>query len=113
MHWFRDAHYRTELGHYHHHVRRYPATTGQVTLVHRKKETSSLFLIKKPKHQALSAESKQHNKTLSSKRIYIEHSIGGMKRYRVLSNKLRTHDIDLYNDFLGVCAGLWNFYLLN
>jgi len=28
-----------------------------------------------------------------------------------LSDRLRVHDIELYNVILGVCAGLWNFYL--
>jgi hypothetical protein len=43
----------------------------------------------------------------------VEHSIGGMKRYRILSDRLRNHLIDFYDDVLEVCAGLWNFYLAN
>lgn len=37
----------------------------------------------------------------------------GIKRYRILSDRLITKKTERYNDFLGVCAGLWNFYLLN
>ena len=66
---------------------------------------------KKKKKQELSAEQKQENKLLASERIYVEHAIGGMKRYRILSERLRVHDVELYNVILGVCAGLWNFYL--
>lgn len=66
---------------------------------------------KKKQKQALSAEQKQKNKLLASERIYVEHAIGGMKRYRILSERLRIHDVELYNVILGVCAGLWNFYL--
>jgi hypothetical protein len=66
---------------------------------------------KRKKKQELSAEQKAENKLLASKRIYVEHAIGGMKRYRILSDRLRVHDVELYNVILGVCAGLWNFYL--
>jgi len=66
---------------------------------------------KKKKKQELSAEQKTENKLLASERIYVEHAIGGMKRYRILSDRLRIHDVELYNVILGVCAGLWNFYL--
>ncbi|MGH9855567.1 MAG: transposase family protein [Blastocatellia bacterium] len=66
---------------------------------------------KKKKNQELSSEQKSENKLLASERIYVEHAIGGMKRYRILSDRLRVHDIELYDVILGVCAGLWNFYL--
>jgi len=68
---------------------------------------------KKSKNTPLSDDKKQFNKELSSKRVVVEHCIGRMKRYHVLSNRLRMHDIDLYDKILGVCAGLWNFYLSN
>ena len=68
---------------------------------------------KKKKKQKLTDEQKEENRTLARERISVEHAIGGMKRYRILSDRLRVHDIQLYNDILGVCAGLWNFYLTN
>jgi hypothetical protein len=68
---------------------------------------------KKKKNQELSAEQKSDNQSLARERVIVEHAIGGMKRYRVLSDRLRMHDMELYNDILGVCAGLWNFYLTN
>jgi hypothetical protein len=66
---------------------------------------------KKKKKQELSPEQKQENKLLASERIAVEHAIGGMKRYRILSDRLRVQDVKRYNVILGVCAGLWNFYL--
>lgn len=66
---------------------------------------------KKPKKQELSVEQKQENRRFAQERVGVEHAIGGMKRYRILSDRLRIHDFDLYNDVLEVCAGLWNFYL--
>ena len=68
---------------------------------------------KKKKKQELSSEQKAENKLRASERIYVEHAIGGMKRYRILSDRLRVHDVELYNVILGVCAGLWNFYLIH
>ena len=66
---------------------------------------------KKPKKAELSEEQKAENKAAASERIMVEHSIGGMKRYRILSERLRVDDFYLYDDILCVCAGLWNFYL--
>jgi hypothetical protein len=66
---------------------------------------------KKKKKQELTPDQKRENKLLASDRIAVEHCIGGMKRYRILSDRLRVHDLELYDLILGVCAGLWNFHL--
>lgn len=66
---------------------------------------------KKPRKQELTAEQKAADKVLARERIVVEHSIAGLKRYRILSDRLRLHDLDLYNQVSGVCAGLWNFRL--
>ena len=66
---------------------------------------------KKPQKQELTPEQKAENKLLASERVVVEPSIAGLKRYRILSDRLRMHDLDLYNVTLGVCAGLWNFRL--
>lgn len=66
---------------------------------------------KKPKGGQLSEQQKEENRKLASERIRIEHSIGGIKRYDILSTPCRIHDFDIYDKVLGVCAGLWNFNL--
>ena len=68
---------------------------------------------KKSKNKPLTESKKEENKQLSSKRVIVEHSFAGLKRFRILSDRLRLHRIDFYDDILGVCAGLWNFYLAN
>ncbi len=68
---------------------------------------------KKPKKGTLTTKQKEDNKEYAQERIYVEHSIGGLKRYRMRSDRLRVHDIGFYNDALEVCAGLWNFYITN
>ena len=56
-------------------------------------------------------EHESSNKEKAKERIYVEHSICGIKRYRILSDRLRIHDSELYDDILEICAGLWNFLL--
>ena len=68
---------------------------------------------KKPRKGKLTESQKESNKAKSSNRIYVEHAIGGMKRFRYLSDRLRTHKVSLYESAIGICAGLWNFYLVN
>lgn len=82
-------------------------------------ESKSLSIpIKRPRRKKktdpkieFTEEQKTHNKGVSSKRIYVEHAIGGMKRYRFLSDRLRCRDAAFYSVVLGVCAGLWNFQI--
>ena len=67
---------------------------------------------KNTKKNPLTAAQKLSNKAMASERVIVEHSIGGMKHYRILSDRLRLHDFDFYDVILGVCAGLWNYFLL-
>ena len=59
----------------------------------------------------LSDEHKATNKALSQIRIFIEHAIGGMKRYNILVHAFRNRKADFEDDAVGVCAGLWHFVL--
>ena len=64
---------------------------------------------KKPKMKELTPAQKLENKKISSQRVIVEHSIGGLKRYRILSDRLRAKNYEFYDDVLEICAGLWNF----
>jgi len=66
---------------------------------------------KKSKKKPLTDEQLEENKQKASERIVVEHAIGGAKRYRILSERLRLHDLDLYDNILFACAGLWNLNL--
>ncbi|GIW21660.1 MAG: hypothetical protein KatS3mg068_0667 [Candidatus Sericytochromatia bacterium] len=46
-------------------------------------------------------------------RIKVERSICGVKKYKIMSEKLKITDINLYNKTIGVCCGLFNFYIMN
>ena len=59
----------------------------------------------------LSAVQKAANKALSQVRIFVEHAIGGMKRYNILVHGFRNRKVDFEDDVIGICAGLWNLAL--
>ena len=59
----------------------------------------------------LSDEQKATNTALSQIRIFIEHAIGGMKRYNILVHAFRNRIENFEDDVIGVCAGLWNLVL--
>ena len=66
---------------------------------------------RRSKKKELFEEQKAHNKALSQIRIKVEHAIGGMKRFRILSDRLRIKNYTRYNQVAGICAGLWNFMI--
>jgi hypothetical protein len=65
---------------------------------------------KHPNRQ-LSDAQKRANKVLSQVRVFIEHAIGGMKRYNILVQTFRNRIEHFEDDVIGVCAGLWNLVL--
>lgn len=68
-----------------------------------------------PKGQTnqLSEEQKAYNKATGQERISVEHSIAGMKRYRILEHRNRIKSKKVLDLIIGICAGLWNFVLQN
>lgn len=66
---------------------------------------------KKPKGKELSEDKKKENTKFASVRVFVENAIGGMKRYRILQDRLRVRNFNFYDEVLGICAGLWNFCL--
>jgi hypothetical protein len=68
---------------------------------------------KKNPHPQLTDDQKAVNRALSQLRIFVEHAIGGMKRYNILVHRFRNHNPGFEDDVIGICAGLWNFSLTN
>lgn len=81
--------------------------TTKVFIPHKRKRRKS----KKDPIIELTKLQKEYNKSVSQIRIRVEHSIGGLKRYRFLSDRLRCRDARFYSKVIGVAAGLWNFQL--
>lgn len=66
---------------------------------------------KKPRGGDLTADEKETNRIISSFRVVVEHAIGGIKRYRCMSEKLRNRKTYIEDTFLLLSAGLWNYHL--
>ena len=87
--------------------------------IHKDYQPDRLFIpYKKPRRKSkndpiieLNDQQKTHNKQVSKIRIRVEHAIGGLKRYRFLSDRLRARDAQFYSMIAGIAAGLWNFNL--
>jgi hypothetical protein len=74
----------------------------------------NLFIPQKgTKKRPLSPEQRENNRYISTQRIYVEHSIGGIKRYGAMYQTLR-NKLGHFDDRLAVVtAGLWNHHLSN
>ena len=66
---------------------------------------------KKPKGRDLTAEEKAKNREISSIRIRVEHAIAGIKRYRIVKDKLRNYKKGFADLVMETCCGLHNFRL--
>ena len=71
-------------------------------------KTALLPFKRKKNEPELCELKKAYNRKLAKWRIYVEHAIGGMKRYRILVERIRLKSIDEINTIIEVCAGLWN-----
>mgnify|MGYP003621047594 FL=1 len=56
----------------------------------------------------LTRQQKRENRRIGRVRVLVEHAIGGMKVFRVLTIRLRNHLKHLADDFIFAAAGLWN-----
>jgi hypothetical protein len=101
--WFRDIHVRVDLGYQ---GIQSDYKSDQIEIPHKKPRKS-----KKNQNPELSAVQKAVNKALSQVRIFVEHAIGGMKRYNILVHGFRNRKENFEDDVIGVCAGLWNLVL--
>ena len=69
---------------------------------------------KKPRKSAknpdpqLTRQQKRENRRIGRVRVLVEHAIGGMKIFCVLTIRLRNHLTHLADDFIFAVAGLWN-----
>jgi hypothetical protein len=66
---------------------------------------------KKPRGKMLTEMEKHVNQWLSSLRIRVEHAIGGVKRYRIVKDKIRNWKEGFRDSVFETCCGLHNFRL--
>jgi DDE superfamily endonuclease len=66
---------------------------------------------KKPPGSELTPPEKATNRRISSIRIRIEHAIGGVKRSRIVKDKIRLFKDGIRDTIMETCCGLHNFRL--
>jgi hypothetical protein len=64
---------------------------------------------KTPPGSALTPPEKASNRAISSIRIRIEHAIGGVKRSRIVKDKIRLLKDGIRDSIMETCCGLQNF----
>lgn len=75
-----------------------------------KQHTNTLIPKKKPRGGFLNETDKAMNRLISSCRIVVEHAIGGMKRFRAVSEIYRNKN-GFDDQLVNVAAGLWNLHV--
>ena len=63
------------------------------------------------KKNTLSLKQKEDNHILASFRAVVEHSAGGMKRFRAFAEVFRNRLEHLVDQVALISAGLWNYHL--
>lgn len=64
---------------------------------------------KKPRGKALTKEEKERNQVLSSKRVIVEHHIGGVKLSRIVHDTFRNRKDNYVDKVMGTACRLHNF----
>jgi hypothetical protein len=66
---------------------------------------------KKPPRGALTEEDKADNQWISHIRVLVEHSIGGVKVYRIIHDVIRHWCPSIRDQVMEICCGLYNLRL--
>jgi len=66
---------------------------------------------KKPKGKELTDDAKAWNRVVSGFRVLVEHAIGGVKRFGIVSDKFRNRKDGFDDKVMLVSCGLWNYHL--
>lgn len=99
--WFNSTEVSVDLGYQG--IQTDYASPEQIHIPHKKPRKS-----KKNPDPQLTRQQKRENRQIGRVRVLVEHAIGGMKIFRVLTIRLRNHLKHLADDFILVAAGLWN-----
>jgi len=66
---------------------------------------------KKPRNSEFTKNEKKHNRKISKVRVRVEHAIGGVKRFRIVKDKIRNWKNGFRDMVMETCCGLHNFRL--
>ena len=99
--WFASTEASTDLGYQG--IKTDYLSPEHIHIPHKKPRKS-----KKNPDPQLTRKQKRENRQIGRVRVLLEHAIGGMKVFRVLTIRLRNHLKHLADDFIFATAGLWN-----
>jgi len=99
--WFASTEASVDLGYQG--VKKDYSSAEHIHIPHKKPRKS-----KKNPDPQLTRKQKRENRRIGRVRVLVEHAIGGMKTFRVLTIRLRNHLTQLADDFIFAAAGLWN-----
>ena len=99
--WFASTKVSTDLGYQG--IKTDYLSPENIHIPHKKPRKS-----KKNPDPQLTRQQKRENRRIGRVRVLVEHAIGGMKVFRVLTLRLRNHLKHLADDFIFATAGLWN-----
>lgn len=68
----------------------------------------TLLPIKKPQHKDLPPADKAYNRLLASVRVKVEHVMAGVKRIRIVKDKIRLHGEQIRDQVMLIACGLHN-----
>jgi hypothetical protein len=72
-------------------------------------------LIQRPKddekQKELTDDAKAWNRIVSGFRVFVEHAIGGVKRFGIVSDKFRNRKDGFDDKVMVISCGLWNYHL--
>lgn len=103
MEWFEDIKVAVDLG-YQGIVKDYQSDT--IDIPHKKPRKS-----KNNPDPGLTPQHRQANQAFAKVRIYVEHAIGGIKRFNILVHPFRNRIPGFVHQVMLICAALWNFSL--
>jgi len=72
------------------------------------KKATIIMPAKKKKGQELTVEEKAENKNISSDRVKNEHTMSGVKRLRIVKDKLKVWANNFHDTIMEICCGLHN-----
>lgn len=85
--------------------------TGYVGYCPEGKDITIVMPHKKRKGKELTEEQKDLNKRISSTRVKVEHVMSGIKRLRIVKDKVRVWADDFWDQIMEIACGLHNFRL--
>jgi hypothetical protein len=99
--WFKSVTGWFDLGY--HGIKTDYKSSEHIRIPHKKPRKS-----KANPNPSLTCKQKRENKYIGSKRIAVEHAIGGIKIFHILTTKFRNRTKNFVDDVIFLVAGLWN-----